>query len=106
MPRTTKSAPTNSSLNFPSALMHWADALGHALGQGVARGLNGTLQHIIGNGAALTGPRKRGRPAKPFLGVVAADKRCHAPGCPKPARAKGLCSAHYQASRRKKMAKA
>jgi hypothetical protein len=91
--------------------MGWAESLGHVLGQGVARGLNGALAHFGGNGAgaAPVGPRKRGRPAKPFdpsLGVVPASMRCKAPGCVKPARAKGLCSQHYQASRRKKLAKA
>jgi hypothetical protein len=90
--------------------MGWAHQLGHAIGQGVARGLNGSLanfgtQGVVGAVPAF-GPRKRGRPAKAFVGYVPEEKRCSVAGCGKPARSKGLCSAHYQAARRKRLAKA
>jgi hypothetical protein len=110
MPRMSKTASASPSSDFASGLMGWAHQLGHAIGQGVARGLNGSLGHFGTQGVVgaipAFGPKKRGRPAKPFVGFVAADRRCSVAGCGKPARAKGLCSAHYQASRRKKMAKA
>jgi hypothetical protein len=91
--------------------MGWAEMIGQALGQGVARGMNAALSNsgalsFLNASVSMPGQRKRGRPAKPFVGVVAAHKRCHAAGCQKPARAKGLCSQHYQASRRKKLARA
>jgi hypothetical protein len=102
MPATT---PSTSDLSaFIPNLMGWADSFGHALGQGIGRGLNVGLGSV--GVAAPVGPRKRGRPAKPFFGVVPADQRCKVSGCSKPARSKGLCSAHYQAARRKKLGKA
>jgi hypothetical protein len=106
MPRPRKTIGSNPSLQTAAGLMGWAESLGHALGQGVTRGLNGVLAHVSGNGAALIGPRKRGRPAKPFFGAVAAGNQCGVAACGRPARSKGLCSAHYQAARRKKLAKA
>jgi hypothetical protein len=72
--------------------------------------LNNTLTHLNASGfgqlaSAPTTPRKRGRPAKVFTGVVPAGKHCKVAGCGRPARSKGLCSAHYQAARRKTLAK-
>ena len=104
MPRPRKTALDPA---LASGLMGWADALGEALGRGVARGLNQALGAAgLANGipAALT-PRRRGRPPKPVVGYVPPDQRCATPGCGRPARAKGLCSAHYQAARRKKLPK-
>ena len=101
MPRLRTIEPT---AGMPAGLMGWADALGEALGRGVARGLNHALANNLP--AATWGPRKRGRPAKPVVGYVSADRRCATPGCGRPARAKGLCSAHYQAARRRKLARA
>jgi hypothetical protein len=104
--------PTATNIH---ALIGWAEQLGHALGQGVARGINGALGSFgraNGQSAVRASPgvapvkRGRGRPPKPFFGFVSADKRCKVAGCGKPARSKGLCSAHYQAARRKKMARA
>jgi len=87
--------------------MGWADALGEALGRGVARGINQSLSNFSSNGTVpVLGPRKRGRPPKAVVGYVPLDQRCSVAGCGRPARAKGLCSAHYQAARRKKLAKA
>jgi hypothetical protein len=107
---------TNSTATNIAGLLGWAEQFGLALGQGVARGINGGLgglggamghNVVVGGGVgATTVKRGRGRPPKPFFGFVAADKRCKTPGCGKPARSKGLCSAHYQAARRKKMARA
>ena len=105
MPRTSASVPPASSVPFPQ-LLGWADAIGSAIGQGIARGLNSSLGNGALAGAPSFGPKKRGRPAKPFVGFVPAELRCKVAGCGKPARAKGLCSAHYQAARRKKLGKA
>jgi hypothetical protein len=111
MPRGSRSVATTGSvpIQFQGYLV-WAEHLGHALGRGVALGLNSALSHLnasgFGLGSSTSSPRKRGRPAKPFFGVVSADKRCKVAGCPKPSRSKGLCSAHYQAARRKKLAEA
>ena len=106
MPRPRKNIVSAPSLQSVAGLMGWAESLGHALGQGVARGLNGALARVSGNGATPIGPRKRGRPAKVFTGIVAAGKACSVAGCGRPARSKGLCSAHYQAARRKRLARA
>jgi hypothetical protein len=98
----------NQGQGLPGGWMSWADALGEALGRGVAHGLNAALSSSgLGAGLALSaGPRKRGRPPKPVVGYVPPDRRCSVAGCGRPARAKGLCSAHYQASRRKKLQRA
>jgi hypothetical protein len=101
MPRPRKNVAAGPSLESVAGLMGWAEAVGLALGQGVARGLNGALAH-----ASMAAPRKRGRPAKPIVGFVPVGQRCSVSGCGRPARSKGLCSAHYQAARRKKLAKA
>jgi hypothetical protein len=96
-------------------LMSWAESLGEALGRGVARGINTGISmtsHSIGfsgagTGTALTLPRRRGRPPKILTGgPVPADRRCKVEGCGREARSKGLCSAHYQAERRRMLAKA
>jgi hypothetical protein len=105
MARTSASASPAASVPFPQ-LLGWADAIGSAIGQGIARGLNSSLNAGGVVGAPALGPRKRGRPAKPFVGFVPVGQRCSVAGCGKPARAKGMCSAHYQASRRKRLAKA
>jgi hypothetical protein len=104
MPRPAKRAPPPAAI---AGLLGWADALGEALGRGVVRGLNQALASGSGSGRALPpfGPRKRGRPPKPVLGYVPAGSRCSVTGCGRLARAKGLCSAHYQAARRKKLGK-
>jgi hypothetical protein len=97
------------SNSLQTGLLTWAEALGAALGQGVARGINAGLSPLasgVGSGGLVAGPRKRGRPAAVFTGVVPEDRRCKFPGCNKPMRSKGLCSAHYQAARRKKLARA
>ena len=86
---------------LPDSLLSMAGVLGEALGRGVARGLSAGIPSVSELGA-----RKRGRPAKEVLGVAPEGVRCKEPGCVRPSRAKGLCSAHYQAWRRKKMAKA
>lgn len=105
MARPRKNAAGNAAL---AGLFGWADALGEALGRGVARGINHALASVNAAGGALPafGPRKRGRPPKPVIGYVPPNLRCSVAGCGRPARAKGLCSAHYQAARRKKLGKA
>ncbi len=115
MPRPRKS----TSLQFGSSnptLMSWAESLGEALGRGVARGINtgismtshsGGFSGVSSPGTALSLPRRRGRPPKILSGgPVPADRRCKVDGCGREARSKGLCSAHYQAERRRMLAKA
>jgi len=85
--------------------MGWAEMLGEALGRGVARGINTGLGSM-GGGAYPVGARRRGRPPKAqVIGPVPADRRCKVEGCFREARSKGLCSAHYQAERRRLLAK-
>ena len=102
MPNTHPSFELSTAM--PS-LFAWADALGHSLGRGLARGLNSALAdaHLGASPAVKRGP---GRPPKAFFGTVPAAQRCKSPGCVRPSRSKGLCSAHYQAARRRKLAKA
>ena len=88
-----------------SILTSWAETLGEALGRGVARGINSGLS-VTGLGAHLAGPRPRGRPPKAITGgPVPPERRCKVDGCAREARSKGLCSAHYQAERRRQLAK-
>ncbi len=95
---------------FTPALSSWAEALGEALGRGVARGINSGISTAGlgaggGSGGAVAG-RRRGRPPKAVSGgPVPADRRCTVEGCGREARSKGLCSAHYQAARRRQLAK-
>jgi hypothetical protein len=98
--------PTSDLFSAVSpGLFSLAETLGEALGRGVARGLNTGLS-FSGLGAAAGGTRRRGRPPKALVGgPVPADRRCKEEGCPREARSKGLCSAHYQAERRRQLAK-
>lgn len=116
MPRPRKNPPpaqpAPSLFASAGALSSWAEQLGEALGRGVARGINaGLAGGIAGGGAVANGaqtfPRRRGRPPKALSagGAVPADRLCSVPGCGREARSKGLCSRHYQAERRKSLAK-
>jgi len=106
---------TSSSFSFATnpSLMSWAETIGEALGRGVARGINtgiSTLSRVTSMASpmstALTLPRRRGRPPKALTGgPVPAERRCKVDGCGREARSKGLCSAHYQAERRRQLAK-
>jgi hypothetical protein len=111
-PRKT-SSPISLATN-PS-LMSWAETIGEALGRGVARGINTGISTISrGSFGMMTPmstmsalPRRRGRPPKALTGgPVPAERRCKVDGCGREARSKGLCSAHYQAERRRLLAKA
>jgi hypothetical protein len=54
----------------------------------------------------VAGARRRGRPPKVQTGgPVPSDRRCKVEGCGREARSKGLCSAHYQAERRRVLSK-
>jgi len=117
MPRPRKNPITSaSSGSGSSTFSSWAESLGEALGRGVARGINAGLSNVtLGGGAAAaapassaaTGARRRGRPPKAQAGgPVAPDRMCKVPGCGREARSKGLCSAHYQAERRRLLGKA
>ncbi|MGQ0504278.1 MAG: hypothetical protein ACT4TC_03085 [Myxococcaceae bacterium] len=73
----------------------------------MARGINSSLSlpSLGGMGGLSKQPRGPGRPPKIFTGVVPPERRCQADGCSREARSKGLCSAHYQAERRKHLLK-
>lgn len=113
MPRPRKNPITPAAGGVSSPFSAWAESLGEALGRGVARGINTGLSGLSLGGAgavsapgAVTGARRRGRPPKVQSGgPVPADRMCKVPGCGREARSKGLCSAHYQAERRKRMNK-
>jgi hypothetical protein len=100
MARPRKSTPGLAGLPVPPHFAAWAEALGEALGRGVARGINVGLAPLS-SGAAAPGKKPRGRPPKAVAGPVPPERRCKDEGCPREARSKGLCSAHYQAERRK-----
>ena len=96
--------PSLSSPTLPPALAVLAEALGDAIGRGVARALHDSG---LGNGAAnVAAPvRRRGRPPKILAsGPVSPERRCTVAGCERESRSKGLCSAHYQAERRRQLA--
>ncbi len=110
MARPRKTAGTPVLAANPN-LMSLAETLGEALGRGVARGINfgiSTPSRFSSAPAMLsTAPRRRGRPPKALIGgPVPLDRRCKVEGCGREARSKGLCSAHYQAERRRHLAKA
>ncbi len=111
MPRPRKSSSSFSFATNPS-LMSWAETIGEALGRGVARGINTGISTVSRPGlspmsAVSMLPRRRGRPPKALTGgPVPAERRCKVDGCGREARSKGLCSAHYQAERRRLLAKA
>lgn len=79
-------------------LISWAEMVGEALGRGVARGLNSALP---------VGPRHNGHAIslRPNEVAVSGARRCKASGCTNTPRALGLCSAHYQAARRRTLAR-
>jgi hypothetical protein len=79
-----------------SFLPAFAEQIGEALGRGVARGLG------LGGATAMV-RRGPGRPAKNQIlaGATAGAVTCSISGCQRAARAKGLCSAHYQSERRR-----
>ena len=106
---------TPFSFGTNPSLMSWAETIGEALGRGVARGINTGISTISRvSGVAISPmstmsslPRRRGRPPKALTGgPVPAERRCKIEGCGREARSKGLCSAHYQAERRRLLAKA
>ena len=115
-PRKVTTPPSPSFIGGATTnLVSWAESFGEAVGRGVARGINTGLSAtgtptwglgVSSLGGAITGVRRRGRPPKAFTGgIVPEDRRCRMAGCPRPARSKGLCSAHYQAERRRLLAR-
>ncbi|HVE85026.1 MAG TPA: hypothetical protein VND93_19380 [Myxococcales bacterium] len=94
-------------------MVGWMEELGVALGRGVARGINAGLGSSAGPAASYSSPaplqvgvRRRGRPPRAkTAGPVPPERRCKVDGCPNEARSKGLCSKHYQAERRRILAK-
>jgi hypothetical protein len=90
------------------AVITWAESLGEALGRGIGRGISNGLGSV-GSVVSTSGQvvrRGPGRPPKALTGVATSGRLCKAAGCGRAARSKGLCSAHYQADRRRRMAKA
>ncbi len=106
MPRPRKNAVPYSSLALPPALASWAEQIGDAIGRGLARALNDSGL-AAGRGSPQTSSRRRGRPPKMLAGgPVPPDRLCKMAGCGRESRSKGLCSAHYQAERRRQLAAA
>lgn len=105
MARPRKNPLASLGTSVPSNLASWAEQLGEALGRGVARGINAGLSGLNAGVGAGASTGRRGRPPKMPLYPVPADRRCKVDGCPREARSKGLCSAHYQAERRKQLQK-
>lgn len=111
MARPRKNAAPAVALSSPGVMV-WAELLGEAVGRGVARGINSGLGSPgagagrASAGAIQVGSRRRGRPPKAQnVGPVPPERRCKVEGCGREARSKGLCSAHYQAERRRLLAK-
>lgn len=103
MARPRKSSVSSHSPALPPALASWAEEIGVAIGRGLARALNNS--GLAAPGSTLGGSlRRRGRPPKALLGPVPPERRCIVPGCERESRSKRLCSAHYQAERRRQIA--
>jgi hypothetical protein len=99
MPRPRKTAAPS----VPSNLVALAESVGEAIGRGVARALNSGLQLPQGGGNAAPA-RRRGRPPKSATAAVSTGgRKCSVQGCTNAVRSKGMCSAHYQAARRRVM---
>ncbi len=97
-----------SNVPLTPAMVNWAEALGDAIGRGMLRALNTGMPSLGGNGSShntVTAGRRRGRPPKMLAGgnMVPSDRRCTVDGCTREQRSKGLCSAHYQAERRRQL---
>lgn len=97
-----------SNVPLTPAMVNWAEALGDAIGRGMLRALNTGMPSLGSNGSgnnSVTASRRRGRPPKMLAGgnMVPSDRRCTVDGCTREQRSKGLCSAHYQAERRRQL---
>lgn len=110
MPRTTRRPPTSSgNPPLPPVFVLFAEVLGDAIGRSFARAIhtNGFSGGLGVTTAAMAAPiRRRGRPPKALSagGSVPAERLCTVPDCGRESRSKGLCSAHYQAERRRQLA--
>ncbi|MFL5350170.1 MAG: hypothetical protein ACJ8AT_35800 [Hyalangium sp.] len=109
MPRPPRRPPTSSSSTpLPPVFLMFAEVLGDAIGRSFARAIhtNGFSGGLGATTAAMAAPiRRRGRPPKALsAGPVPTDRLCTVPGCGRESRSKGLCSAHYQAERRRQLA--
>jgi hypothetical protein len=105
MARPRKNAvPSSATVALPPALASWAEQIGDAIGRGLARALHNSGLGAAGSNAAAPA-RRRGRPPKMLAaGQVSPERRCTVAGCDRESRSKGLCSAHYQAERRRQLA--
>ncbi len=106
MARPRKSPVSSSASDLPPALALWAEAIGDAIGRGLARALHSSGLGQVGIGGPGSPMRRRGRPPKAVTGPVPPERRCTVEGCERESRSKGLCSAHYQAERRRQIAAA
>ncbi|MBN1209612.1 MAG: hypothetical protein JXB05_32485 [Myxococcaceae bacterium] len=98
------SSMSSGSASLPPSLVMLAEAFGSAMGRALAQALH-TNGYVPPNGNAAAPMRRRGRPPKMVSGApVPTDRRCTVTGCERESRSKGLCSAHYQAARRRQLA--
>lgn len=109
MPRPPRRSPVLSSTTpLPPVFAMFAEVLGDAIGRSLARAIhtNGFVGGASVAAGAVAAPiRRRGRPPKALsAGPIPADRLCTVPGCGRESRSKGLCSAHYQAERRRQLA--
>lgn len=106
-PRTNQDLSSFAAFGGIAAIASFAQQLGESLGQGIARGLSNGLTNSMVVPGIIQPRRGPGRPPKAtFSGAVPADRRCKVDGCQNESRSKGLCSKHYQAERRRILAKA
>lgn len=102
-----------SAVSMDPSLFGWAESIGEALGRGVARGINTGMSGVgrssmemTRSSMEMTAIRRRGRPPKAQTNdMVSQERICRVEGCGREWRSKGLCSAHYQAERRRMMAR-
>ena len=104
-PRKNSGSSSGSNPPLPPVFVMFAEVLGEAIARNLALAIK-TNGMVAAAGAMPSAVRRRGRPPKSTLtaGPIPAGRMCTVPGCGRESRSKGLCSAHYQAERRRSLA--